>query len=77
MRIRPSDEWSSLPFCTREPRALPPEPLRYVGGRFVRWGILRCEEDEEVGKTSRFDSLPKVVDEHPQVSNAFLPLPAH
>ncbi|TDG02054.1 FAD-dependent oxidoreductase [Paraburkholderia guartelaensis] len=56
--LRSKDEWSSLPFCTREPRALPPEPFRYVGGRFVRWGILRCEEDEEVGKRSRL--LPRV-----------------
>lgn len=52
------DEWSNLPLCTREPRALPPEPFRYVGGRFVRWGILGCEEAEEYGKSAGF--LPRV-----------------
>jgi glycine/D-amino acid oxidase-like deaminating enzyme len=52
------DEWSSLPLCTREPHALPPEPFRYVGGRLVRWGILSCEEAEESGRSAGF--LPRV-----------------
>jgi glycine/D-amino acid oxidase-like deaminating enzyme len=52
------DDWSTLPLCTREPRALPPEPFRYVGGRFVRWGILGCEEAEEFGKNAGL--LPRV-----------------
>jgi glycine/D-amino acid oxidase-like deaminating enzyme len=43
------DEWTSLPFCTRTPPRLPPEPFRYLGGNAVRWAILRSEECEEVG----------------------------
>jgi glycine/D-amino acid oxidase-like deaminating enzyme len=45
------DEWASLPFCRRELPALPPEPFRVIGGRFVRWGIIGCEEAEERGET--------------------------
>jgi glycine/D-amino acid oxidase-like deaminating enzyme len=41
------DEWSALPLCTRPVPSLPPEPLRTLGGRAVRWGILACEEAEE------------------------------
>jgi glycine/D-amino acid oxidase-like deaminating enzyme len=44
------DEWANLPFCRRELSALPPEPFRVVGGRFVRWGIIGCEEAEERGE---------------------------
>lgn len=43
------DEWSSLPLCTRDLPALPPEPFRAIGGRLVRWGIIGCEEAEERG----------------------------
>ncbi|MFL9960235.1 FAD-dependent oxidoreductase [Paraburkholderia sediminicola] len=52
------DDWSNLPLCTREPQSLPPEPFRYVGGRFVRWGILGCEEAEEFGRSAGF--IPRV-----------------
>ncbi len=41
------DRWTALPFCTRPIEKLPPEPFRTLGGRAVRWGILRCEEAEE------------------------------
>lgn len=41
------DEWSLLPFCTREVPSLPPDPFRTYGGRAVRWGILTCEEADE------------------------------
>lgn len=44
------DEWANLPFCRRQLPALPPEPFRVVGGRFVRWGIIGCEEAEERGE---------------------------
>lgn len=44
------DEWANLPFSRRELSALPPEPFRVVGGRFVRWGIIGCEEAEERGE---------------------------
>lgn len=52
------DAWRNLPLCTRELQSLPPEPFRYVGGRFVRWGILGCEEAEEVGRNGGF--FPRV-----------------
>lgn len=44
------DEWTVLPLCTRELPRLPPEPLRYYGGRAVRWGILTCEEAHDKGR---------------------------
>jgi glycine/D-amino acid oxidase-like deaminating enzyme len=43
-------DWTALPFCTRTLPTLPPEPLRYIGGRMVRWGVLGCEEAEEDGR---------------------------
>lgn len=43
------DEWSSLALCTREPPRFPPEPFRYLGGNAVRWGIMTCEEADEIG----------------------------
>jgi glycine/D-amino acid oxidase-like deaminating enzyme len=46
------DEWGTLPLVTRELPRLPPEPLRYVGGRLVRWGIIGCEEAEERGRSA-------------------------
>ncbi|MDO9525913.1 MAG: FAD-dependent oxidoreductase [Gemmobacter sp.] len=59
------DYWRSLPFCTRELPRLPPEPFRTIGGRFVRQGIIACEEAEEDGRTagpiSKFAaSIPKM-----------------
>lgn len=45
-----TDEWSTLPLCTRELPKLPPEPFRMIGGRIVRWGIIGCEEAEERGE---------------------------
>ena len=44
------DEWSSLPLVERRARRLPPEPLRYVGGRLVRWGTLSVEESHGAGR---------------------------
>jgi glycine/D-amino acid oxidase-like deaminating enzyme len=46
------DEWSTLPLCTRQVPKLPPEPLRAVGGRLVRWGIINCEEADEREQTA-------------------------
>ncbi|MFL5842538.1 MAG: NAD(P)/FAD-dependent oxidoreductase [Thermoleophilaceae bacterium] len=43
------DEWTSLPLVGRRPRPLPPEPLRYVGGRAVRAATLACEDAGEAG----------------------------
>ncbi|MCB8883749.1 FAD-dependent oxidoreductase [Acidisoma cellulosilytica] len=43
------DEWTRSPFCQRKMPSLPPEPLRFIGGSAVRWGIMSCENDEEDG----------------------------
>ncbi len=44
------DEWSALPLVDRRARRLPPEPLRYVGGRLVRWGTLASEDAIGAGR---------------------------
>lgn len=46
------DEWTALPFCTREVPKLPPEPFRTIGGRLVRKGIIACEEADENATTA-------------------------
>lgn len=43
------DEWTTLPFCTRAVPTLPPEPMRYVGGRMIHAAILSCEDAEQAG----------------------------
>lgn len=43
------DEWTSLPLVRRLP-ALPPEPLKRIGGGLVRAAILAVEEAEEAGR---------------------------
>lgn len=44
------DEWTALPLATRRVPALPPEPLRHVGGGLVRAAIMSCEEASEAGR---------------------------
>jgi glycine/D-amino acid oxidase-like deaminating enzyme len=44
------DEWTALPLVERRARRLPPEPLRYVGGRVVRWGTLASEQASADGR---------------------------
>jgi glycine/D-amino acid oxidase-like deaminating enzyme len=44
------DEWTSLPLVGRPLPALPPEPLRYVGGALVRRALLAVEEAEDRGR---------------------------
>ncbi|MGZ8781979.1 MAG: NAD(P)/FAD-dependent oxidoreductase [Gaiellaceae bacterium] len=44
------DEWTALPLVERGARRLPPEPIRYVGGRVVRWGTLSAEEAIGAGR---------------------------
>lgn len=46
------DDWTSLPFCTRELPRLPPEPFRTLGGRAIRASIMACEEAEERGENA-------------------------
>jgi hypothetical protein len=43
------DWWAGLPFCTRAVPALPREPMRFIGARAVRAGILACEAAEDQG----------------------------
>lgn len=45
------DEWTALPLVGRPARRLPPEPIRYLGGRVVRWGTLSAEEAIGAGRT--------------------------
>ncbi|MFY9579956.1 MAG: FAD-binding oxidoreductase [Gaiellaceae bacterium] len=44
------DEWTALPLATRRVPALPPEPLKRLGGGLVRAAIMACEEAEEEGR---------------------------
>jgi glycine/D-amino acid oxidase-like deaminating enzyme len=43
------DELTSLPLVNRRVRALPPEPLKRLGGALIRGAALRVEEAEEAG----------------------------
>ena len=49
------DELTGLPFVTRRVPKLPPEPIKRLGGGFVRASILAVEEAEQAGRTA---SLP-------------------
>ena len=44
------DDWTALPLVERRPQRLPPEPLRYAGGKLVRWGTLASEEAVAAGR---------------------------
>lgn len=46
---------ASLPGALRSvpTRPMPPEPIRYLGGRLVRAGIARKETSEDLGRTPR------------------------
>jgi glycine/D-amino acid oxidase-like deaminating enzyme len=44
-----TDEWTTLPLVTRRVPALPPEPLKRLGGGLVRAAIIASEEAEESG----------------------------
>jgi glycine/D-amino acid oxidase-like deaminating enzyme len=48
--LRADDEYTALPLVTRRIPALPPEPVRRLGGGIVRGSILACEEREEDGR---------------------------
>lgn len=49
LALRIEDKWSSLPLAGRRPEPLPPEPLRYLGGRAIRSATLACEDAGEAG----------------------------
>ena len=44
------DEWTALPLVRRRLPALPPEPLRFLGGALVRRALLAVEDAEELGR---------------------------
>jgi glycine/D-amino acid oxidase-like deaminating enzyme len=49
LALRLDDEWAASPLV-RIPRvALPPEPLKRIGGGAIRTAILACERAEELG----------------------------
>jgi hypothetical protein len=50
LTLRTDDEYTRLPLVTRRVPALPPEPIRRLGGGIVRGSILACEEREEDGR---------------------------
>jgi putative aminophosphonate oxidoreductase len=50
------DEWSRCGLVRRPPRGLPPEPVRYLGGRVVQTAVARKERAEDAGRSpSRLD----------------------
>ena len=44
------DEWSQSIFCRRAVPNLPPEPIKYMGANAIRWGVLNCEEAEQLNR---------------------------
>ena len=44
------DEWSALPLVDRDVPALPPDPLKRLGGALVRNSVLALEEADEEGR---------------------------
>jgi glycine/D-amino acid oxidase-like deaminating enzyme len=50
MALGRADEWSQSGLVRRPPPGMPPEPLRYVGGRLVRAAVARKEGAEDAGR---------------------------
>jgi putative aminophosphonate oxidoreductase len=50
MALGREDEWSSCGLVRDAPRGLPPEPLRYAGGRMVQAAVARKERFEDQGR---------------------------
>ncbi len=51
------DDWTALPLVGPRGSRLPPEPLRYAGGKLVRWGTLSSED--AVGSGRRPSALAR------------------
>jgi putative aminophosphonate oxidoreductase len=50
MALGRHDEWSGSGLVRRPPDGLPPEPVRYLGGRIVRAAVARKERAEDDGR---------------------------
>jgi glycine/D-amino acid oxidase-like deaminating enzyme len=51
MALQRDDEWSRCGLVRDAPRGLPPEPLRYLGGRVVQAAVARKEHAEDDGRS--------------------------
>jgi putative aminophosphonate oxidoreductase len=54
MALEREDEWSRCGLVRPAPRGLPPEPLRYLGGRIVQAAVARKEEAEDLERAPSF-----------------------
>ncbi|MDQ0122127.1 glycine/D-amino acid oxidase-like deaminating enzyme [Pseudomonas lini] len=52
--LNTQDEWTLSPFCNRRMPSLPPEPFKFIGASAIRWGVLSCEEAEQVARNAPF-----------------------
>jgi len=50
MVLERDDQWSRCGLVRTPPRGLPPEPVRYLGGRLVRSAVARKERAEDAGR---------------------------
>ncbi len=50
MTLERDDEWRHCGLVREPPRGLPPEPVRYLGGRVVRAAVARKERAEDAGR---------------------------
>lgn len=50
MALGADDEWARCGLVREPPRGLPPEPVRYLGGRLVRGAVARKERAEDDGR---------------------------
>lgn len=49
LALQPDNEWAHSGLV-REPHDLPPEPIRYLGGRIIRAAVARKEKAEDAGQ---------------------------
>ncbi len=50
LALRQKDEWSLHPLVERRVARFPPEPIRFIGGHFVRWAVAAKEGAELRGQ---------------------------
>jgi glycine/D-amino acid oxidase-like deaminating enzyme len=43
------DKWTDLPFCRRQIPKLPPEPIRFIGGKGIKSAIMGVEDALDAG----------------------------